>query len=78
MWVVDAEKRIISGSYTFEDKSAVWDIIDMAIKKIVFPSVFHVLFADRNFIGELQQRLQTIVAEKGKHVFAGRLSSRIE
>jgi len=71
---LDAEKRIISGKCTFEDKRAVYRIINLAMKTIDVPCVFHTLFADRNFISALQQRLRTFVIDKGNETFAERLS----
>jgi len=70
----DAEKRIISGSWTDDDKSAVYHIIDRATEKIVVPSVFHTLFADRNFNAELQKKLRRFVIDKGKDTLAEQLT----
>lgn len=60
---VVAENRILDGTYDFEDKSAVYGIIYEATKKIILPSIFHTLFADRNFISKFQLRLHDYLLE---------------
>lgn len=58
-----SEKRILDGTYRFEDKSAVYGIISDATNRIITPSIFHTLFSDRNFISQFQLCLRGYLLE---------------
>jgi 5-methylcytosine-specific restriction endonuclease McrA len=73
---VEAERRILEGCETFDDKSAIYTVIAEATEKIQVPSVFHTLFSDRNFIVSLQRDLQHLLRTKGEAALQGRLTSR--
>ena len=59
----ESESRILDGTCSLEDKSAVYSVISAATEKIAIPSIFHALFADRNFIMDFQLCLRNYVSE---------------
>jgi len=73
---VESERRILDGTWTFEDQSATYDVISAAREKIEVPSVFHTLFADRNFIISFQHDLQHFLKTKGPIALSGQLTSQ--
>jgi hypothetical protein len=70
----DAEKRILDGMESDEDKGAVWEVISKAMEKIEVPSIFHTLYSDRNFIATFQYDLQKCVRERGHSVLGAQLT----
>jgi 5-methylcytosine-specific restriction endonuclease McrA len=72
----DPEQRIRSGEYSFEDKKQVYEVIRTASDRVVVPSTFHVLFADRNFIFALQQQLRDMVKDRGPALLGNRLDDQ--
>jgi hypothetical protein len=58
VYPADSERRILDGNATLGDKSKTYDVIAAATEKIEIPAIFHMLFADRNFIFSFQHDLQ--------------------
>jgi hypothetical protein len=70
------EQRVKSGDYSLDDKQEIYAVIRAASERIIVPSTFHVLFADRNFIFALQQRLRDIVKDRGPALLGNRLGGQ--
>lgn len=72
----DAEARIVDGSYSFEDKSALYGVVAEATHQVVLPSVFHALFSDRNFIQYFQGHLRSLLVERKNELAESALTQK--